>query len=85
MSEFCSILAFQSFIFPLRNLFNIYRDIFTSQLSPHELEFGHVMENDHRWEERYEKKDLKDNRHQGKVKCSSFFCHLVDLFSVLLF
>ncbi|KAJ6642296.1 hypothetical protein Bhyg_07243, partial [Pseudolycoriella hygida] len=43
-----------------------FQDIFTSKLSPYELEFGHVMENDDGWEERYEKKDMKDNRHQGK-------------------
>lgn len=31
------------------------------------LEYGHVMENPFGWEERYERKDLENERHQGKV------------------
>lgn len=43
------------------------RDIFTAQLSPKNFEFGHVMESPSGWEERYERKDLATQRHQGKV------------------
>lgn len=46
---------------------NEHRDIFTSQLSPMTLEYGHVMENPFGWEERFERKDLENQRHQGKV------------------
>lgn len=46
---------------------NEHRDIYTSQLSPTNLEYGHVMENPFGWEERLERKDLKTQRHQGKV------------------
>lgn len=43
------------------------RDFFTVQLAPHKLEFGHVCENPDEWEQRYERKDLKNHRDQGKV------------------
>lgn len=43
------------------------RDIFSEQLTPYNLDYGHLMENPSGWEERYERKNLKDHRHQGKV------------------
>lgn len=55
-------------------LFKImFRDIFTALLNPDELEFGHIMENPFGWEERYERKDAKNQRHQGKVHKRSTF------------
>lgn len=33
-----------------------------------QLEFGHIAENDNEWEQRYEKKDDKNKRYQGKVR-----------------
>lgn len=45
----------------------MFRDIFTSQLTPDQLEFGHIMENPFGWEERFERKDSANQRHQGKV------------------
>lgn len=44
-----------------------YRDFFTVQLAPYKIEFGHVCEDPDDWEERYERKDLKNHRDQGKV------------------
>jgi hypothetical protein len=37
------------------------------QSGPHQIEFGHVCEDPHEWEQRYEKKDLAKQRHQGQV------------------
>jgi hypothetical protein len=34
---------------------------------PDQIEFGHVCEDPHDWEQRYEKKDLAKQRHQGQV------------------
>lgn len=44
-----------------------YRDFFTAQLAPYKIEFGHVCEDPDDWEERYERKDFKKHRYQGKV------------------
>lgn len=43
------------------------RDTFTEQLTPHEIDTGHLSENPAGWEERYERKNLKSQRFQGKV------------------
>jgi hypothetical protein len=37
------------------------------QSGPDQIEFGHVCEDPHGWEQRYEKKDLAQHRHQGQV------------------
>jgi len=37
------------------------------QSGPDQIEFGHVCEDPHVWEQRYEKKDLAKQRHQGQV------------------
>lgn len=34
---------------------------------PDQIEFGHVCEDPHEWQQRYEKKDLAKQRHQGQV------------------
>ena len=48
--------------------FQLTRDIYNEQKSPHVQEFGHISENPYQgWEERYEKNDRKKKRHQGKV------------------
>jgi hypothetical protein len=64
----------------------LYRDFFSVQLSPYKIEFGHVCEDPHSWEQRYEKKDYKNHRDMGKVQkfilspssvsnfCSFFLC-----------
>lgn len=44
-----------------------HRDQFSIQYSPFELEFGHISETPLSWEERYERQDLANQRHQGKV------------------
>lgn len=55
----------------------MFRDTFTAQLNPDLLEFGHIMEHPFGWEERYERKDSKNQRHQGKVQKRSKlpFCY----------
>nr|XP_050867559.1 uncharacterized protein LOC127071848 isoform X1 [Vespula vulgaris] len=45
-----------------------FRDLFSEQLSAHEIEFGHVCENPDEWEQRFERKDMKANNYRGKVK-----------------
>nr|XP_022910428.1 uncharacterized protein LOC111421495 [Onthophagus taurus] len=45
-----------------------FQDIYSAQLIPDEKEFGHVFEDPLRWEQRFEKIHLDNNRHQGKVK-----------------
>lgn len=45
----------------------IIRDTFTEQLTPHQIDVGHLSENPSGWEERYERKNLKSQRFQGKV------------------
>lgn len=32
------------------------------------LQFGYVCENPVQWEQRFEEKDLSNNRHRGKVR-----------------
>jgi hypothetical protein len=43
------------------------RDFFMLQSGPYQIEFGHVCEDPHEWQQRYEKKDLAKQRHQGQV------------------
>ncbi|XP_015182134.1 PREDICTED: uncharacterized protein LOC107069374 [Polistes dominula] len=45
-----------------------FRDLFSEQLSEHEIEFGHVCENPDEWEQRFERQDMKANNYRGKVK-----------------
>ncbi|XP_058123336.1 uncharacterized protein LOC131294438 [Anopheles ziemanni] len=45
-----------------------FQDTFQLQKSPLELEFGHLFESNDGWEERYERQDHRNHRHQGKVK-----------------
>ncbi|XP_053674521.1 uncharacterized protein LOC128724824 [Anopheles nili] len=45
-----------------------FQDTFQLQKSPLELEFGHLFESNDGWEERYERQDHQNHRHQGKVK-----------------
>ncbi|XP_033226306.1 uncharacterized protein LOC117178888 [Belonocnema kinseyi] len=44
-----------------------FQDIFSAHLAPLKFEFGHVCENPTEWEQRFEQKDFKKNRHQGKI------------------
>lgn len=48
-------------------MFFCIRDILTEQIKPHQIDFGHLSENPNGWEERYERKNLKSQRYQGKV------------------
>jgi hypothetical protein len=50
------------------------RDFFMLKSGPHQIEFGHVCENPHEWEQRYEKKDLAKQRHQGQVVATGLYC-----------
>ncbi|KOX80311.1 hypothetical protein WN51_07976 [Melipona quadrifasciata] len=43
-------------------------DIFTEHQKDDKLQFGYVCENPVQWEQRFEEKDLPNNRHRGKVK-----------------
>uniref|UniRef100_A0A182MAJ9 Secreted protein n=1 Tax=Anopheles culicifacies TaxID=139723 RepID=A0A182MAJ9_9DIPT len=43
-----------------------FQDTFQYQKSPLELEFGHLFESNNGWEERYERQDHQNHRHQGK-------------------
>lgn len=43
------------------------RDIYMAQHKPDEIEFGHVCETPDDWEQRFEKINLQDKQHQGKV------------------
>ncbi|XP_031633251.1 uncharacterized protein LOC116347019 [Contarinia nasturtii] len=45
-----------------------FQDTLTEQLTPHEIDTGHLSENPDGWEERYERKNLKSQRFQGKMK-----------------
>lgn len=45
----------------------LYRDVYSLQSGPQQLEFGHVFEDPNVWEQRYEKKDFDAQRYQGKV------------------
>lgn len=38
-----------------------------AQNKPDEIEFGHVCETPEDWEQRFEKINLQDKQHQGKV------------------
>lgn len=44
-----------------------FRDVYSLQSGPQQLEFGHVFEDPNVWEQRYEKKDFDAQRYQGKV------------------
>lgn len=50
-----------------------YRDVYSLQSGPQQLEFGHVFEDPNVWEQRYEKKDFDAQRYQGKVSSVFFF------------
>lgn len=56
-----------SLLFSSSRLHRFIRDIFSEQLTPYNLDYGHLMETPSGWEERYERKNLKNHRHQGKV------------------
>ncbi|XP_065173543.1 uncharacterized protein [Atheta coriaria] len=45
-----------------------FQDLYMAQESPEELEFGHVRETPHDWEQRYEKMNLRNLKRQGKVR-----------------
>lgn len=62
---------FNSLWFPFDCVDLLCRDIFSEQLTPYKLDYGHLMENPSGWEERYERKNLKHHRHQGKVMWNS--------------
>jgi hypothetical protein len=47
------------------------RDFYMLKSGPDQIEFGHVCEDPHTWEQRYEKKDLAKHRHQGQVATPS--------------
>lgn len=57
----------------------LYRDFFSVQLSPYKIEFGHVCEDPHNWEQRYEKKDFKNHRDMGKVTTIIYLALLSNL------
>ncbi|XP_068967463.1 uncharacterized protein [Bombus flavifrons] len=46
----------------------LFQDIFTEHQKDDKLQFGYVCENPVQWEQRFEEKDLPNNRHRGKVK-----------------
>lgn len=48
-------------------MFNSFRDIFSGEVAPLIFEFGHIMESPSSWEQRFEKRDINAQRHQGKV------------------
>lgn len=45
----------------------VARDIYMAQLKPEEIEFGHVCESPHDWEQRFEKINLAEHSRKGKV------------------
>ncbi|XP_075233837.1 uncharacterized protein LOC142331690 [Lycorma delicatula] len=45
-----------------------FQDAFTHLFGPLQIEFGHIKETPEDWEQRYEKKDDKNKRYQGKVR-----------------
>lgn len=58
---------------PSHHLHPKFRDLFVEKKSPLEIEFGHISETPKGWEERYERQNHKENRHQGKVSAVSSF------------
>lgn len=48
------------------------RDIYVEQLTPHQIDLGHLSESPSGWEERYERKNMKSQRYLGKVSCHAF-------------
>ncbi|XP_076244114.1 uncharacterized protein LOC143185205 [Calliopsis andreniformis] len=46
----------------------LFQDIFLERQTNDKLQFGYVCENPSGWEQRFEEKDLLENRHRGKVK-----------------
>lgn len=44
------------------------RDFYTLQYGPKQVEFGHVCEDPNDWEQRFERKDLDKQHHQGQVQ-----------------
>ncbi|XP_054260384.1 uncharacterized protein LOC128985034 [Macrosteles quadrilineatus] len=45
-----------------------FMDTIMIQSGPKQLEFGHVCENPHEWEQRYERQDQDKKRYQGKAR-----------------
>ncbi|XP_043791933.1 uncharacterized protein LOC122714561 [Apis laboriosa] len=45
----------------------LFQDIFMEDQKNNKLQFGYVCENPIQWEQRFEEKDLSNNRHRGKV------------------
>ncbi|XP_026471140.1 uncharacterized protein LOC113375418 [Ctenocephalides felis] len=45
-----------------------FQDIFSGEVAPLIFEFGHIMESPSSWEQRFEKRDINAQRHQGKVR-----------------
>ncbi|CAK9801856.1 hypothetical protein ANTPLA_LOCUS2979 [Anthophora plagiata] len=45
-----------------------FQDIFMEHQKGDKLQFGYVCENPVQWEQRFEEKDLPNNRHRGKVQ-----------------
>ncbi|KAH1015925.1 uncharacterized protein LOC109538238 [Dendroctonus ponderosae] len=45
-----------------------FQDMYVAQNNPKEIEFGHVAENPKNWEQRFEKINLENLNHQGKVR-----------------
>lgn len=61
-----------------KSLFVIFRDVYSLQSGPQQLEFGHVFEDPNVWEQRYEKKDFDAQRYQGKVSFHENACICVN-------
>lgn len=57
-------------------------DIYIGHLSPFHMEFGHIMENPFGWEERFERKDMKLHRYQGKVNTKLYIDKIALCFSL---
>lgn len=62
-----SFVNLRTFLSDKKKIKMIIRDTFTEQLTPHQIDVGHLSENPSGWEERYERKNLKSQRFQGKV------------------
>ncbi|KAK3928419.1 tRNA modification GTPase MnmE [Frankliniella fusca] len=44
-----------------------FQDFYSLQYGPRQVEFGHVCEDPNEWEQRFERKDLDKDHHQGQV------------------
>ncbi|KAJ1522925.1 hypothetical protein ONE63_002064 [Megalurothrips usitatus] len=45
-----------------------FQDFYSLQYGPRQIEFGHVCEDPDEWEQRFERKDLDKEHHQGQVR-----------------